>query len=229
LSHIVFLKILLNFLKASKKFYTTKKDDNFEKISESQFGDKSKWVLIYNMNKHVLPNPYVMEEGLTLYIPHSQEEIDKKFMQIAIDLAKRGMERNEGGPFGCIIVKDGQVIGTGNNRVTSTNDPTAHAEMVAIRDACDNIKSFQLDGCTVYTSCEPCPMCLGAIYWARPDRIVFACDRFDAANINFDDKFIYDEIGKPTEVRSISTRKVLRDEGLKVFNLWKKKNDKTEY
>ena len=119
-----------------------------------------------------------------------------EFMLRAIELSKNGLESGKGGPFGCVIVKDGKIIGEGNNQVTSTNDPTAHAEMVAIRNACKNINSFQLEGCEVYTSCEPCPMCLGAIYWARPDKIYFANNRSDAAEIGFDDAFIYDEIEK---------------------------------
>ena len=116
---------------------------------------------------------------------------------MAVDLARQGVAQSEGGPFGCVIVKDGQVIGRGNNKVISTHDPTAHAEVVAIRDACRHLNSHQLSGCTIYTSCEPCPMCLGAIYWARPDRIVYACTREDAASINFDDDFIYKEISTP--------------------------------
>ena len=102
---------------------------------------------------------------------------DKIFMQRAIELAKIGVEQNLGGPFGCVVVKDGEIVGEGNNRVTSTNDPTAHAEVIAIREACKSLNSFQLDGCTIYTSCEPCPMCLGAIYWARLERVSFAADR----------------------------------------------------
>ena len=122
---------------------------------------------------------------------------DMYFIEMAVDLARQGVAQNEGGPFGCVIVKDGQVIGRGNNKVISTHDPTAHAEVVAIRDACRQLNSHQLEGCTIYTSCEPCPMCLGAIYWARPDRIVYACTREDAASINFDDDFIYKEIVTP--------------------------------
>jgi guanine deaminase len=99
------------------------------------------------------------------------------FMEEAIKIAIKGVNNNEGGPFGCVIVKDGKIIGSGNNKVTSSNDPTAHAEIIAIRNACNNLKSFQLTGCTIYTSCEPCPMCLGAIYWARPDKVYFGCTR----------------------------------------------------
>src|SRR5690349_21360500 len=112
-------------------------------------------------------------------------EQDKEFMRRAIKLAQNGIDSNDGGPFGAVVVKDGAIIGEGCNRVTSTNDPTAHAEIVAIRAACQNLNSFQLDGCTIYTSCEPCPMCLGAIYWARPALMYFACDREDAARAGF--------------------------------------------
>ena len=113
---------------------------------------------------------------------------DQKFMKIAIEIAKEGMLAGKGGPFGAIVVKNSKIIGRGNNCVTSTNDPTAHAEVNAIRDACKNISDFQLTNCTIYTSCEPCPMCLGAIYWARTDRIVYACTREDASKIDFDDE-----------------------------------------
>jgi tRNA(Arg) A34 adenosine deaminase TadA len=155
---------------------------------------------------------------------------DERFLREAIALARAGMDRNEGGPFGCVIVKDGRVIGRGNNRVTSSNDPTAHAEVVAIREACQALGAFQLDGCTLYTSCEPCPMCLGAIYWARPDRLVFAATRADAADAGFDDQLIYDELPLPPEQRRIPTeREALRDEARAVFAAWKAKPDKTAY
>lgn len=158
------------------------------------------------------------------------EQSDEYYIKQAIDLARHGMESGEGGPFGAIIVNSkGEIVGKGNNQVTSTNDPTAHAEVVAIRNACKNIQDFQLEGCTVYTSCEPCPMCLGAIYWARPERIVFACSRQDAADIGFDDDHIYKEIPLPLDERQIKTDQVSREEGVKVFNAWQEKNDKTEY
>lgn len=152
-----------------------------------------------------------------------------EFMLRAIELSKNGLESGKGGPFGCVIVKDGKIIGEGNNQVTSTNDPTAHAEMVAIRNACKNINSFQLEGCEVYTSCEPCPMCLGAIYWARPDKIYFANNRSDAAEIGFDDAFIYDEIGEKIENRQIQMEPLGRMEALEIFKQWKLKTDKIEY
>jgi len=150
-------------------------------------------------------------------------------MKVAIAYAREGMLSGDGGPFGAIVVKDSEIIGKGNNRVTSTNDPTAHAEVNAIRDACKNLGDFQLPGCTIYTSCEPCPMCLGAIYWARPDRIVFACTREDAAEIDFDDEYIYKEIGLKLEDRSILTDQVCRKEGLMVFKEWDGLEQKLEY
>jgi tRNA(Arg) A34 adenosine deaminase TadA len=156
-------------------------------------------------------------------------ELNIKFMRRAIELAQNGIDKNDGGPFGCVVVRDGEIVGEGNNRVTSTNDPTAHAEVVAIRNACENLQTFQLNDCVIYTSCEPCPMCLGAIYWARPKAIFYACDKADAANIDFDDKFIYEEIERPISERQIKTESILREEGLKVFENWAMKADKTEY
>ena len=156
-------------------------------------------------------------------------EQDKKFMRRAIELAQKGSEANAGGPFGAVVVKDGEIISEGWNQVTSTNDPTAHAEVVAIRAACEKLQSFQLDGCVLYTSCEPCPMCLGAIYWARPEKMFFACTRQDAANVGFDDHFIYDEIILPVEQRHIKSLNFLREEGLTVFENWENKKNKTEY
>lgn len=154
---------------------------------------------------------------------------DKKFIRRAIDLAKKGMQQGAGGPFGAVVVKDGEIIAEGFNKVTSTNDPTAHAEMVAIREACQKSGQFQLTGCTLYTSCEPCPMCLGAIYWARPDKVIFGADRFDAADADFDDQFIYDEIGGDPEERKIPFDQLLQEEAVAVFDSWKRKNDKINY
>ena len=151
------------------------------------------------------------------------------FMNEAVNAAINGMSSNEGGPFGCVIVKDGKIVGRGNNKVTSTNDPTAHAEVTAIRDACKNLNSFQLDDCIIYTSCEPCPMCLGAIYWARPKMVYYGSNQEDAANIGFDDQFIYDEIPLPYAKRSIPFQQFGRDIALKPFQLWSSKEDKTEY
>lgn len=150
-------------------------------------------------------------------------------MMEAIKLAQIGVRENQGGPFGCVIVKNDTIVGRGNNRVTSTNDPTAHAEVVAIRDACKNIGTFQLDECEIYTSCEPCPMCLGAIYWARPKVIYYANNRKDAADIGFDDSMIYEEMGKSYIERKIPILTISREEALSVFNEWKNKEDKTQY
>ncbi|GAA4732001.1 nucleoside deaminase [Flavisolibacter ginsenosidimutans] len=154
---------------------------------------------------------------------------EEKFMQEAIALSKKGMEAGEGGPFGCVIVKDDEIIGRGNNKVTSLNDPTAHAEVVAIRDACKSLNAFQLEDCEVYTSCEPCPMCLGAIYWARAKKIYFANNRQDAAAIGFDDTMIYEEMNKPLNERKIPITSIAREEAIKVFEEWKIKGDKTLY
>ncbi|MBL4578712.1 MAG: nucleoside deaminase, partial [Flavobacteriales bacterium] len=142
--------------------------------------------------------------------------MDQQFMQEAINVALEGM-RGKGGPFGAVVVKNGEVVGRGSNRVTNTNDPTAHAEVVAIRDACKNLESFQLDGCDIYTSCEPCPMCLGAIYWARPDKVYYACDKTDAAKSGFDDDFIYKEMELPLQARKIPFTQMSREEALVIF------------
>lgn len=157
------------------------------------------------------------------------EEQDLKFMKMAIDLAKKGMRAGDGGPFGAVVVKGGEIVGRGHNKVTSSNDPTAHAEVNAIRDACKNLSDFQLTGCTIYTSCEPCPMCLGAIYWARPDRIVYGCTRQDAAEVEFDDEFIYEELKIPLADRSILTTQLGREEAMDVFKEWIKLEGKIEY
>jgi len=152
-----------------------------------------------------------------------------EFMREAIRLSREGMDHGHGGPFGCVVVKEGVIIGRGRNEVTSTNDPTAHAEVVAIRNACQHLNDFQLTGCEIYTSCEPCPMCLGAIYWSRPDKVYFGCSREDAAHIDFDDHFIYTEINKELEERSIVMEQMLREEALKVFRDWDSKADKVKY
>jgi guanine deaminase len=152
-----------------------------------------------------------------------------EFMLRAIELAQQGIDQDQGGPFGCVIVNDGRIIGEGCNQVTSTNDPTAHAEIVAIREACRSLGSFQLAGSIVYTSCEPCPMCLGAIYWARPDAIYFAGTREDAAAAGFDDDLFYSELEKPNEARQLQMTNIMRDEADRVFNNWLNKSDKTQY
>lgn len=151
------------------------------------------------------------------------------FMKRAIELSLQSVESGQGGPFGCVIVKDGKIIGEGSNRVTSSNDPTAHAEVVAIRNACATLKNFQLEGCEVYTSCEPCPMCLGAIYWARPSKVYYANTREDAASIGFDDSMIYEEIQVPLENRKIPMIPFGREEAIRVFEAWKNKTDKIGY
>jgi guanine deaminase len=156
-------------------------------------------------------------------------EQDRYFLREAIRLAHEGPAQNAGGPFGAVVVKDGVVVGAGFNRVTSTNDPTAHAEVNAIRDACANLGSFQLDECTLYTSCEPCPMCLGAIYWARPDRVVYAATHADAAAVGFDDQFIYQQIELPPAQRAIPMTQDLQNEAVKAFQAWQDKLDKTAY
>jgi len=150
-------------------------------------------------------------------------------MEMAIDLSRKGMQEGKGGPFGCVIVKDGKIIGKGNNNVLSLNDPTAHAEVMAIRDACKNIGHFQLDGCEIYTSCEPCPMCLGAIYWARPSKIFYANDKTDAALAGFDDEFIYKEIDTSPAERRIPMVKITNSEAVKVFEEWIQKENKKVY
>ena len=156
-------------------------------------------------------------------------EMNEKFMRRAIELAREGVEKGFGGPFGCIVVRDGQIVGEGNNRVTSTNDPTAHAEVIAIRDACSRLDSFQLDGCDIYTSCEPCPMCLGAVYWSRADHLYYAGTREDAAAAGFDDQFIYNELERPLGDRRLRMDEMLRDDACKLFREWTEKSDKIEY
>ena len=155
-------------------------------------------------------------------------ETDKQMMREAIRLATESVERG-GGPFGAVIVKDGEIIAGRSNSVTIDNDPTAHAEVNAIRDAARRLGTFDLSGCTVYTSCEPCPMCLGAIYWAHIDRIFYGNNRSDAATIGFDDDFIYRELNKPMASRSIPIRPLLQEEALSSFRLWDGKTDKTDY
>ena len=154
---------------------------------------------------------------------------DETFLKRAIELSEKYMLQGQGGPFGAVIVKDGQIIGEGWNQVTSSNDPTAHAEVVAIRNACKMAEDFQLEGATIYTSCEPCPMCLAAIYWARLSRVVYANHRQDAAKIGFDDEFLYQEIPMPIEKRKIPMQQLLHKEALEVFAKWDAKSDKIRY
>lgn len=154
---------------------------------------------------------------------------DQQYMQLALKMARESMDNQKGGPFGCIIVKDHQIIGRGTNEVTSSNDPTAHAEIVAIRDACKHLNNFQLEGCTIYTTCEPCPMCLGAIYWSRPAHIIFAGSREDAAAAGFDDSMIYRELTMPLAERKIPTTSIERDSAIELFNAWIQKENKILY
>ena len=152
-----------------------------------------------------------------------------KFMREAIRLSLQKMRGNHGGQFGAVVVRHGKIVGRGWNQVTSANDPTAHAEVVAIREACRRLKTFRLDDCELYTSCEPCPMCLAAIYWARMGKIFYANTRRDAAAIGFDDNFLYREVARPVSRRKIHMKQLFHNEALKVFAEWKKKPDKIRY
>ncbi len=152
-----------------------------------------------------------------------------EFMAEAIRLSVANVEEGKGGPFGAVVVKDGRIVARGANNVTGANDPTAHAEVVAIRNACQVLGSFQLDGCEIYTSCEPCPMCLGAIYWARPDKMYYANSKEDAAAIEFDDQFIYEEIARPISERKLFTQQMMRSEAIVAFEKWKNSFLKIEY
>lgn len=153
---------------------------------------------------------------------------DRKFMQMAIDLSVANIDTG-GGPFGAVVVRDGEVIATGANRVTPNNDPTAHAEVSAIRAACSALNTFKLDGCTVYSSCEPCPMCLSALYWAGVERICYGNTKSDAKDISFDDSFIYDQFDLNYEERSIKCEHFMREEALAAFRKWEEKEDKIRY
>jgi guanine deaminase len=151
------------------------------------------------------------------------------WMRQAIALAIENVRSGRGGPFGALVVKSDRLIATGANVVTSSNDPTAHAEVMAIRNACRDLGTFQLSGCEIYTSCEPCPMCLGAIYWARPERFYFACTREEAAASGFDDAFIYSELNRPPEERTIRGHHLISDEGLLPFEQWMRNSTKVRY
>lgn len=154
--------------------------------------------------------------------------MNKKFMKMAIELAIENV-KNGGGPFGAVIVKGDEVIATGVNRVTPNHDPTAHAEVSAIRNACSKLETFMLEGCDIYSSCEPCPMCLGAIYWAHLDRLYYGCNKVDAANAGFDDSFIYEEIAIDPSERRLKTSVLLPDEAIKAFEAWNDQTDKVKY
>lgn len=155
--------------------------------------------------------------------------LESSFMRRAIELAQENVRAGRGGPFAAVVVRDSQIIATGVNLVTSTNDPTAHAEIVAIREACRVLGTFQLTGCEIYSTGEPCPMCLGAIYWARPARVYYALTRSDAARIGFDDAMIYEEFERPASERRIPLIQIMRDEALPVFEEWQQKPDKVPY
>ena len=150
-------------------------------------------------------------------------------MQMAIDLAEYNVKEGQGGPFGAVIVKDGMVLARSANKVVSNNDPTAHAEVSAIRLACQELETYNLAGCEIYTSCEPCPMCLGAIYWARIDKIYYANTKADAAAIGFDDHFIYQELDLPMDRRRLPIVQLMHDEALSAFRLWSESENKTDY
>lgn len=150
-------------------------------------------------------------------------------MNHAIELSCHHLDDNGGGPFGAVITQNGKIIAEGFNQVTSTHDPTAHAEIVAIRKACETLNTFDLSGCEIYTSCEPCPMCLSAIYWARLDKIYYANSREDAAKIGFDDEFLYQEVCRPVEKRTIPTERLLEEQAKTAFKIWQNKEDKTPY
>ena len=155
--------------------------------------------------------------------------MDNPFMARAIQLSIDNVRSGRGGPFGAVVVKDGSIIAEGANQVTSTNDPTAHAEMVAIREACRKLGAFELEACEIYTSCEPCPMCLGAIYWARLSRVYFANADADASRVGFDDSLIYRELALPYSQRKIPMIQMMREEALAAFRAWQNKSNKVEY
>ena len=158
-----------------------------------------------------------------------QNSDHEKFLKQAIALGQRSCAQGHGGPFGAVVVKGGKVIAEGFNSVLSLKDPTAHAEVQAIRAACAALQSFQLEDCEVYTSCEPCPMCLGALYWARPRKIYYAASRQEAAEAGFDDSFIYDELGKDPAVRQLKLTRLLAREGQEAFEIWNNKSDRVAY
>jgi guanine deaminase len=151
------------------------------------------------------------------------------YMAEAIRLATENVRSGKGGPFAAVVVKNEKIIATGVNQVTSTNDPTAHAEVMAIRNACEKLNSYQLEDCDLYTSCEPCPMCLGAIYWARPNKVFYGNTKTDAADIGFDDSFIYEEIDAPVALRKIKMQQIMSREAKESFEVWANKTDKIEY
>ncbi len=185
-------------------------------------GDRSELVIAV-MKQRVLTSKY------NSCVEHMHPSPHDQFMRRAIALSLENATSHAGGPFGAVVVKDGTIIGEGCNRVTSTNDPTAHAEVVAIRAACAHLGTFQLTGATIYTSCEPCPMCLAAIYWARIEQVYYANTKSDAAAIQFDDQFIEQQLRKPIEARAIAMTQLLRDEAQGAFVAWANSPNKTPY
>jgi tRNA(Arg) A34 adenosine deaminase TadA len=155
--------------------------------------------------------------------------MENRFMRRAIELSIENVRSGQGGPFAAVVVKDGEILASGTNMVTTTGDPTAHAEVVAIREGCRKLRDFQLTGCEIYTTCEPCPMCLGAIYWARPARVYFGNTAADAASIGFDDSFIYQQLGVPLAKRAIPMVQLMREEALSAFQEWERKSDRIRY
>jgi guanine deaminase len=162
-------------------------------------------------------------------LKREENQMTEEFMRRAIALAMENVRTGAGGPFAAVIAKDGRLVADGVNRVTATNDPTAHAEVVAIREACRKLGNFQLAGCDLFTTCEPCPMCLGAIYWARPARVFYACVAADAAAVGFDDAFIYEELNRARAKRRVPMQQLLREESLTIFALWQQQEKKTLY
>ncbi|CAF1475137.1 unnamed protein product [Didymodactylos carnosus] len=162
-------------------------------------------------------------------VDESERKEHETFLRMAIKLAEENVEHGLGGPFGAVICKDGKVIANGSNKVVPSNDPTAHAEVVAIRQACSETNTYRLDGCVIYCSCEPCPMCLGAIYWSHVDQIFFANSKHDAAECGFDDHFIYEELARELHERKVRVTQLLEEEGIKAFALWASSSTKTHY
>ena len=160
---------------------------------------------------------------------HAILDGNPRFMRQAIDLAVENVRSGAGGPFGAVVVRNGEVIATGVNQVTATNDPTAHAEVVAIRAACRKLGSFQLTGCVMYTSCEPCPMCLAALYWSRCDAIFYGCSATDAAAAGFDDSFLYEEVARPLDRRTIPIRRLMAEDAAEAFDAWRAQANRIEY
>jgi guanine deaminase len=173
--------------------------------------------------------PYILQPHFRYNLMEKEMCMQNAFMRRTIDLAIENVHSGHGGPFAALVVREGKVVATGSNLVTFSNDPTAHAEMNAIREACHALGSFKLDGCDIYTISEPCPMCLGAIYWARLDRVYFANTAEDAASVGFDDSAIFKELVRPMAERRIPFEQIMRDQALEAFRVWEQKPDKIQY